>query len=219
MAKPRMSLSQTSLFSRDDDVLAGSIRELASHHRVLRFIEGTMNDYTPSDSNLLLIPESRRKPFTKSQLYRNVKNFLKDQSFDQKYHVVFISNVLGVCPEELAVKEVANFELIGSMPDNSVIRRTASILARYLEKTMHDYTKRLVYARGSYLESVKLASELSGINVESILTQGDLIWLKRLGIKWMKIGLRMPECLTIFKKRIAEMTNNKYPQAKISEFQ
>jgi len=62
---------------------------------------------------------------------------LKEQSFDQKYHIVFVSNVLGVCPEELAVKEVANFELLGSIPDDSVIRRTASILARYLEKTMH----------------------------------------------------------------------------------
>lgn len=37
----------------------------------------------------------------------------------------------------------------------------------------------------------ELASEISGVNVESILTGSDIVWLKQLGIKWMKIGLRM----------------------------
>jgi len=80
------------------------------------------------------------------------------------------------------------------------------------------YTKRLVYARGSYLESVKLASEFSGINVESILTQGDLVWLKTLDIRWMRIGLRMNECLSIFKKRIVKLSNNRWTQTKLSIF-
>ncbi|MEW6069303.1 MAG: hypothetical protein AB1485_01675 [Candidatus Thermoplasmatota archaeon] len=133
-------------------------------------------------------------------------------------HIVFISNVLGVCPEELASKDVLNFRLIGSMPDNSVIRRTANILARYLEKTRERYTKRLVYARSSYLKCVKMASELSGIKVESIFTESDLVRLKRLGIRWMKIGLRMDEAFTVFKRRVVELTNNKWTQTKLSMF-
>jgi len=96
--------------------------------------------------------------------------------------------------------------------------RTAEIIARYLEKTKNIYEKRMVYARGSYLETVKMASENSGVNIESILTESDLVWLKRLGIKWMKIGLKMPECFSIFKKRIAEITDNEDVQMKISEF-
>jgi len=217
MAKPRMSLSQTSLFSHDD-VLVGTIRELASNPKVLGFIEGVMNNCMPAYPYLLLIPETRRKPFTRSQLYKKVKCFLREQGLDGKYHVVFISNVLGVCPEEMSGEEASNFELIGSMPDSSVIMRNAGILTRYLEKTRNHYTKRVVYARSSYLDTVKLASELSGVKVESLLRESDLVWLKRLGIKWMKIGLRMPECFSIFKKRIAEITDNEDVQMKISEF-
>ena len=214
MVRVRMSLSQTSLFT-NEKMLTGTIRELASSPRVLEFIEIVMNDYTPSNSNLLLIPESRHKPFTKSQLYRKVRNFLREHGFDQKYHVVFISNVLGVCPEEYATKEVSNFELIGSTPDRTVIKRTAEIIARYLIKTQQDYRKRIVYARGSYLESMKMAGEISGVSVDEILTPGDLMWLKKLGIKWMKIGLRMDECFTIFKKRIVELTRNNEMQTEI----
>ncbi|MBU3902501.1 MAG: DUF5591 domain-containing protein, partial [Candidatus Thermoplasmatota archaeon] len=198
MVRYKMSLSQTTLFSHDD-VLVGTIRELASNSKVLGFIEGVMNNCPPAYPYLLLIPETRRKPFTRSQLYKKVKGFLREQGLDAEYHVVFISNVLGVCPEELSGEEVSNFELIGSIPDNSVIRRTANILADYLEKTRDSYTKRMVYARGSYLETVKMASENSSVNIESILTESDLVWLKRMGIKWMKIGLKMPECFSIFK--------------------
>jgi len=213
-----MSLSQTSLFGHDD-VLVGTIRELASNPKVLKFIENVMTDYKPACPWLLLVPETRQKPFTRSQLYRKIKMFFREHAFGEKYHIVFISNVLGVCPEELADKETANFKLLGSIPDNSVIWRTANILARYLEKTKESYTKRLVYARGSYLESVKTASAISRIDIESILTQSDLIWLKRLGIRWMKIGLRMNECFTIFKERIVKMSNNSLVQAKLSDFQ
>lgn len=210
-----MSLSQTSLFT-SNCMLRGTIRELASNPRILEFIETVMNDYAPSTPNLLLIPESRKKPFTKSQLYRMVNFFLGEHGFDQKYHVVFISNVLGVCPEEFASKKESNFELIGSIPDRTVIKRTAMLIARYLEKTKQDYSKRIVYARGSYLESVKIAGEISGVKVDEILTPSDLMWLKKLGIKWMKIGLRMDECFTIFKKRIFEMTSNNTNQTKIT---
>ena len=218
MAKPRMSLSQTSLFSREDELLEGSIRELASHPRMLGFIEYVINDCTPDKPYLLFIPETIHKPLTKSRLYKMVKDFLRDNAFGAKCHVVFISNVLGICPEEYAACETSNFKLFGGFPDRTVIGRTAEIIARYLEKTKNNYEKRMVYARGSYLETVKMASENSGVNIESILTESDLVWLKRLGIKWMKIGLKMPECFSIFKKRIAEITDNEDVQMKISEF-
>lgn len=218
MKSYRMSLLQTSLLEREQNVLVGTIRELASNTKILEFIENAMNDYTPACPYLLLIPETRQKPFTKSLLYKKVKGFLRENTSGEKYHIVFISNVLGICPEELADKEAANFELIGNIPDNSVMKRTANILTRYLLKTKHEYTNRLVYARSSYLECAKLASELSGINVESVLTWSDLIQLKRLGIRWMKIGLRMDECFGIFKRKFAEIVDNGDVQMKISEF-
>lgn len=217
MKRYKMSMSQTTLFSHDG-VLVGTIRELASNPLTLDFIENVMNNHTPTSPYLLLIPETRQKPYTKSMLYKKVRDFLRERSFDSKYHIVFISNVLGVCPEELSGKEISNFELIGSIPDNSVIRRTASILARYLEKTRYNYTKRIVYARSSYLEIVRMASELSGVNVESILTRNDLYHLRGRGIRWMKIGLRMDECFSIFKKRIVELTNDGWMQTKLSMF-
>ena len=63
---------------------------------------------------------------------------------------------------------------------------------------------------------MKIAGEISGVEVDEILTPGDLMWLKKLGIKWMKIGLRMDECFTIFKKRIFELTSNNTNQTKIT---
>ncbi|MDI6917660.1 MAG: hypothetical protein QMC80_07685 [Thermoplasmatales archaeon] len=42
---------------------------------------------------------------------------------------------------------------------------------------------------------------------------------EKIGIKWMKIGLRMPECFSIFRKRIIEIIDNGDVQMKISEFQ
>lgn len=219
MAKPKMSLSQSSLFSREGNLLEGSIRELASNPRVLNFIEDVMNDYMPDKPYLLFIPEAIHKPLTKSRLYKKVKDFLRDNAFGAKFHVVFISNVLGICPEEYAVCETSNFKLFGGSPDRTVMGRAAEIIARYLEKTKNNYEKRMVYARGSYLETVEMASENSGVNIESILTESDLVRLKRLGIKWMKIGLKMPECFSIFKQRIAEITDNEDMQMKISEFQ
>ncbi|MDI6707952.1 MAG: hypothetical protein QME47_02550 [Candidatus Thermoplasmatota archaeon] len=63
-----------------------------------------------------------------------------------------------------------------------------------------------------------MASELSGLKVELIFTESDLLWLKRFGIKWMKVGLRMNECFSIFKRRIAALTNNRWVQTKLSEW-
>ncbi|MDI6917661.1 MAG: DUF5591 domain-containing protein [Thermoplasmatales archaeon] len=180
MVRVRMSLSQTSLFPREDDVLEGSIRELASHPRVQGFIEDVMNDYMPDKPYLLFIPEAIHKPLTKSRLYKKVNGFLRNNAFGAKCHVVFISNVLGVCPEDYAIKEVSNFKLFGGSPDRTVMERTSRIIARYLEKTKNNYEKRMVYARGSYLETVKMAAEISDVSVDEILTPSDLMWLKKL---------------------------------------
>ncbi|PIV68424.1 MAG: hypothetical protein COS08_06680 [Euryarchaeota archaeon CG01_land_8_20_14_3_00_38_12] len=69
-----MSLLQTSLFT-NEDILTGTIRELASNPKILEFIESVINNCAPAYPYLLFIPESRYKPFTKSQLYRKVKKF------------------------------------------------------------------------------------------------------------------------------------------------
>ena len=62
----------------------------------------------------------------------------------------------------------------------------------------------IAYVRGSYLEAIRLAAKKSGTEIKEIFSDDELAQLKRKGIRWMKIGLRMPEAFTIFRKRIKE---------------
>ena len=201
-------MAQTTL---DDfkEVLAGTLKELASNPRVLEFIERVQNDYTPPKRNLLLLPESHEKPFTQSKLYLKVREFLQEASLNPKYHIVFISNVLGVCPEELA-EEAPSFKLVGNwFPDEKTISRTARLVGHYLKRTREVYRQRIAYVRGSYVKSIRLARVLAGVEVMGVFGEEDLDRLKHRGIRWMKVGLRMDEAFSIFKRRMLELAGGR----------
>jgi hypothetical protein len=70
--------------------------------------------------------------------------------------------------------------------------------------------KALAYVRGSYLEAVREANKKLRVTdyelqVTSVLAEEELTQLKKKGIRWMKIGLRMPEAFDIFKARIRKI--------------
>jgi len=198
-------LSQTSILNYGEGPPRGTLGELASNPKVLEFIERVQNDCTPSKRNLLLLPESHEKPLTQSKLYLKVREFLQEASLAPKYHIVFVSNVLGVCPEEFAEEEAPSFKLVGRwFPDEGIISRTARLVARYLKRTREAYRQRIAYVRGSYIKSVRLARGLAGVKVAEVLGEEDLDQLKHRGIRWMKVGLRMEEAFSIFKQRILE---------------
>jgi len=83
-----------------------------------------------------------------------------------------------------------------------IIKKMTENIIKYLHQNGNKYNTKIVYARGSYLEATKLASQKSGIEVREIFTENELAGLKKKGIMWMKVGLRMSESFEIFKKRI-----------------
>ncbi|MEW6069324.1 MAG: DUF5591 domain-containing protein [Candidatus Thermoplasmatota archaeon] len=214
----KLSLAQTSLIRSDNDNV-GTIRDLVMSQPVSEFIKKINNQYSPPRENLLLIPETRKQPFTKSLIYKKITKFLRERHLRSKTHIVFISNVLGVCPEEFSDEENTKFELLGgSFPDFTIIQRTGKLIADYLIHTKGFYKNRVAYCRGSYLESVKIASKLSGIEVLQILDDSNLYTLKRMGIKWMKLGLRMPEALSILEEKIVNLFASENTQAKLTDY-
>lgn len=216
--KCKLSLAQTSLFKSDNDNV-GTIRDLVMSQTISEFIKKISNHYKPPRENLLLIPETRKQPFTKSIIYKKITKFLRESHLQSKIHIAFISNVLGVCPEEFSADENIKFELLGgSYPDTTIIQRTGKLIADYLIHTKDLYKNRVAYCRGSYLESVKTASKLSGIKVLRILDDYNLYTLKRMGIKWMKLGLRMPEVFSILEEKMVDLFNTENAQAKLTYY-
>jgi hypothetical protein len=87
--------------------------------------------------------------------------------------------------------------------------------ANGLRELQAKYKTLLVYARGSYLASVQQAAERSKVRVMSLLTEYELSLLKRKGILWMKMGLRMRQACSVFQKRIHAIAFEKPHQMQV----
>ncbi len=143
------------------------------------------------EKNLLLIPESRKRPITESLLYKQIIKFFSAEGGEKmidKFEIVFIEVPKGNLPP-------ARFRSGGTLIKKDQIAQMADDVRRRVSNR-----KAIAYVRGAYLEVVRLA------NVESVLREEDLAPLKKQGIRWMKVGLRMDEAFTIFKKRIVEFS-------------
>lgn len=108
-----------------------------------------------------------------------------------------------------------NFRSGRSWISKKVKMEMAENITKYLYGNGNKYNTKIAYVRGSYLEAVRLASEKSGIKIQEIFTEEELAMLRKRGMKWMKVGLRMPEAFTIFRQRIKEFTQNEHRQLKL----
>jgi predicted metallo-beta-lactamase superfamily hydrolase len=117
-----------------------------------------------------------------------------------------------------------NFRSGRSWISKAVKEEMAENIEKYLKKNGNKYNTKIAYVRGSYLEAVRMAnkaisgqriavSENETLNpkrytlnpITELLAEEELSNLKKRGIRWMKIGLRMPEAFTIFQKRIRDI--------------
>jgi hypothetical protein len=191
---------------------------------------------------LLLIPESRKKPFTESLLYKQIIRFLEEEKITEKFNIAFISINEGVVP---AQKNLSRGETLGfkersgekpSVEERHPIPKTfpsgrswiskaqivhmADSIVEYLKSYILNHKSEInviAYVRGSYLEAVRMANtriltqindadpradQRSGSTIQEIFTDDELAQLKKKGIRWMKIGLRMPTAFIVFKMKI-----------------
>lgn len=165
---------------------------------------------------MLLIPESRKRPITKSLLYKQVVRFLHDEKLEDKFEIAFISITDGVVEAkksdefDYGVSRVKlppqRFASGQSWISKEVKQAMAKEIAEYIKKTGNNYGQRIAYARGSYLEATRIAQRMSGLEIKEIFMEDELTKLKKKGVMWMKVGLRMPEAFTIFQKRIVEFS-------------
>lgn len=137
---------------------------------------------------MLLIPESRKRPITESLLYKQIIRFFEEEKITDKFEIVFIKVPQSNLPPQ-------RFRSGRSWVSKEQIHQMAEFVKHRVSNR-----KAIAYVRGAYLEVVRLA------NIESVLREDELKVLKKKGIRWMKVGLRMPEAFGIFQKRIIKFS-------------
>jgi hypothetical protein len=89
-------------------------------------------------------------------------------------------------------------------------REMAERYALRLKREQGRYKHVLVYARGSYLEAIRIAAREYDISITELIEPSELTEFKKKGWMWMKVGLRMPEVFEVFKKRIQEIEEDRF---------
>lgn len=160
---------------------------------------------------------------TESLLYKQIVRFLEEEGIRDMFEIAFITIESGIMNQESGKEHNSLFMIPNSKslpPKNfrsgrswiskKVKEEMAENIAEYLKTQKHKNTKTIAYARGSYLEAVRLAVKKSGVEVKEIFDDDELAQLKKKGIMWMKVGLRMPTAFIIFrmKMRFIAMENN-----------
>jgi hypothetical protein len=171
----------------------------------------------------LIIPESRARPYTNGRLYKKVKRFLEEQEIDSLIDIYIVTIGEGIV--EPNIKESSGQMQMKSLfyPPKRFRSGRSVISKKQIEKMVKDqfkilkemslkYDKILVYARGSYLKSLLQASQISCVKTGVLLSEYELSVLKRKGILWMKMGLRMNIAFKIFSSRIVAHVNHKSEQ-------
>jgi hypothetical protein len=170
---------------------------------------------------LLLIPESRKKPLTESLLYKQIIRFFEEEGIRDRFEIAFITINDGVVDSRNHAKSHAKlrenyppalFRSGRTWLKKEQIGKMANNIIQYLKANSYKLKALpIAYVRGSYLEVVRLANKKLEPNtynlnpIQEIFSDDELSQLKKRGIKWMKIGLRMPEAFEIFQKRIRDI--------------
>lgn len=103
------------------------------------------------------------------------------------------------------------------------IEQMAENIVEYIKTLKHENIKTIAYVRGAYLEAVRIANrnlELVTRNsykdneklqvtdyklrITEFFSDDELAQLKKKGIMWMKVGLRMPTAFIAFRMKIKE---------------
>jgi hypothetical protein len=101
------------------------------------------------------------------------------------------------------------------------INQMADSIVKYLKANSYKLkASPIAYVRGSYLEAVKLVNKKLqvtdyGLRVTSILREEELIHLKKKGIMWMKVGLRMPTPFIVFRMKIRAMVEDEQQEKQL----
>jgi hypothetical protein len=175
----------------------------------------------------LIIPESRTRPHTASRLYKQVVGFLQAKEIEDLFDI-YIATIeqgiveCGIFSDECRVFPALlqiRFESLLYPPNNfrsgrSVISKTqlASMVqeqTKGLKILSLKYDKVLVYARGSYLKSLQMAVRQAKVEVIEVLSEYELSRLKKKGIMWMKVGLRMSDAFLVLQKRLLRLAGEK----------
>ncbi|MFH1565489.1 MAG: hypothetical protein ABIC82_06685 [bacterium] len=171
---------------------------------------------------MLFIPESRKRPITKSLLYKQIIRFFEEEGIRDRFEIAFITINDGVISDfrfqisdfENHKSKIINRKFQKLPPANfrsgrlwitkEQIEQMADSIVDFIKTQEHKNIKTIAYCRGSYLEAVRLASKKSGIEIKEIFSDDELAQLKKKGILWMKVGLRMPTPFIIFRMKIRE---------------
>jgi hypothetical protein len=180
----------------------------------------------------LIIPESRVRPHTSARLYKKVTCFLEEQRIDHLIDIHIVTIQEGIVESDIKdrlgqmqMKSLfyppKRFRSGRSVISKKQIEEMAKDQCETFKKMASRYNTILVYARGSYMKSLQFAEQSLYTNSCSSLGQSTLIFLlseyelsclKRNGILWMKMGLRMHKAFRVFSRRILAILNEEHEQ-------
>jgi hypothetical protein len=160
-------------------------------------------------------------------LYRQIARFLQSEGLEHSFDIAFISIADRITEVKEGVKESAEDGINGNYRNSDctlppvrfpsgrlwiskeVIGKMADEIVKYIRVRGAKYERIIAYTRGSYLDAVRLAVKRSGISIQEIFTDEELTQLKKKGILWMKVGLRMPTPFIIFRMKIKCMVSDR----------
>jgi hypothetical protein len=176
----------------------------------------------------LIIPESRTRPHTKGRLCRQVRVFLEANEIEDLFDIYIVTIERGIVEisqnsaendAELRGNTQLRFESLLFPPKNfrsgrSVISKSQLIKmvkeqTKGLKILALRYNKVLVYARGSYLKSLQMSARQAKVEVVEVLSEYELSRLKKKGIMWMKVGLRMPVAFRALQMLVLRLAGEK----------
>jgi predicted RNA-binding protein len=107
---------------------------------IVRHRKRLIERYTPPEKAkiLLLLPQTRRKPFHKSKTFMDIAQQLRTLENPSKFHVCFYSAPFGVVPVELdEAYPLSQHETVPA-PDLETTEYVASQLADYISRTDYE---------------------------------------------------------------------------------
>lgn len=193
--------------------------------------------------HLILIPESLNRAPAQSLLYRKIHAFLAEEQLEDQFAIAVMkfrgkievtslrqgygrqaegTGGTDVRKERKRVKFVpknTKRSWVNEAQIQRMARRYAEFLSKHYPPTdLPSYSPIIVYARGAYLQAMRRASVLSGVPIREVLSETDLVKLRRKGMAWMKVGLRLKDAWMRLEETVREVGKNSECKIQNAEF-
>ena len=167
---------------------------IKGNQEVISWHKWVTEEYTPPKKEIaLLFPDMDRKPWTKDKTtdhtYKNLYIALKSLNLEKRVHILTVSTVLGIIPEE-RFEDMPLYDSSGmfswsvrqkglewdAMVFKEVLMDLGTIVSRYVQKNKDNYTKWVAIYRAPSVQQriIEYAYDLAPFKLEQLKTKKPL---------------------------------------------